>query len=317
MTKTERMAQVMTAMKSFDKVNYHKAEVLPELFALQQEMVDQVFADEVGDTSRLKIWDVENRLAEKNEALGHVADETLERFRESSKAVSNLIRSEISGSRGEMQAFGRLDKITGVHKLLRNVELSSETRRTELDGIVLTRKGAFIIEVKNTRKNILIDEEGNYYRMGEYTNWDCNIGEKMSMREALLGELLRRHGYEDCKITSIVVFTNRQVEVRNKLKTLKVSFLGPLPYIIDEFEGEDVYSSAELEAMAAAIEEERCNEEYAIDVDINQYKQEFAAVVAQLDEAQAMTDRKEARRKASIMDVLMRIFSPARVEEAA
>ena len=215
MTKTERITEITSTMKSFGKENYQKSEVLPELFTLQDEIVGQTFGIESTELTGLKIWDVENKLAERNEALGHVADDSLNRFKNGSKNICNLIKSEISGNKGELQTFSRLETIKGSYRLLKNVEITSKLGRTELDGVVLTRKGAFIIEVKNTRKNILIDEEGNYYRMGEYMNWDSNIGEKMKMREALLREILSANGYPECRITSIVVFTNKQVEVKN------------------------------------------------------------------------------------------------------
>ncbi|MBQ6416842.1 MAG: hypothetical protein IJJ65_11405, partial [Butyrivibrio sp.] len=40
-----------------------------------------------------------------------------------------------------------------------------------------------IIEVKNTAKNIFLDENGDYFRTGEYLRWDCNIAEKMTLKE--------------------------------------------------------------------------------------------------------------------------------------
>lgn len=312
MTKTERIAEITATMKSFGKENYQKSEVLPELFTLQDEIVGQTFGIESTELTGLKIWDVENKLAERNEALGHVADDSLNRFKNGSKNICNLIKSEISGNRGERQTFDRLETIKGSYRLLKNVEITSKSGRTELDGVVLTRKGAFIIEVKNTRKNILIDEEGNYYRMGEYMNWDSNIGEKMKMREALLREILSANGYPECRITSIVVFTNKQVEVKNKDRSLKTTFLGPLPYIIDEYAASDQYSDVDLDSMENAIEMNRCRESYAMDIDIDQYKKDFATVIVQLEEAEA-----RVKHQITLKSFFLRIFAPEKVPAAA
>ena len=317
MTKAERIAQITEAMKSFSKASYQKSEVLPELFALQNELVGQTFGVEYTELTRRKIWDVENKLAERNENLGHVADEALERFKNGSKVICNLIRSEISGNKGEYRTFGRLEALKSDHRLLKNVELTSERGRTELDGVVLTRKGAFIIEVKNTRKNILIDEEGNYYRMGEYMNWDSNIGEKMQMREDLLREILSENGYQECRITSIVVFTNREVEVKNRDRSLKTTFLGPLPYIIDEYVAPDKYTNEDLDKMAEAIERERCRESYAMDIDIDQYKKDFATVIVELEEVEMAAERKEEKHHTTLREIFLKIFAPEKVPAAA
>lgn len=59
-----------------------------------------------------------------------------------------------------------------------------------MDAVVITPKCVTIIEVKNTSRNIFIDEEGNYFRTGEFLKWDCNIAEKMSLKEKLLRKVL-------------------------------------------------------------------------------------------------------------------------------
>lgn len=42
--KTKRIEELMTAMKSFEKENYHKSELLNEMFALQKELVELTFS---------------------------------------------------------------------------------------------------------------------------------------------------------------------------------------------------------------------------------------------------------------------------------
>ena len=317
MTKTERIAQITEAMKSFNKESYQKAEVLPELFSLQSEMVARIFGTEAAEEGSLKIWDVEAELDRRNASFGHVADEALYNFKNESKAVCNLIKSEVSGNKGEFKAFGRLEALRGSHRIFRNVEITSKTCRTELDGVVLTKRGVFIVEVKNTRRNILIDEEGNYYRMGEYMHWDSNIGEKMQMRETLLRQILESNGYPGCKIMSVIVFTNREVEVKNRDRNLKTTFLGPLPYIIDECNGTECFSDTDLDRMTEAIETARSSESYKMDIDINQYKQDFATVIAEIEEAQAAAERKEGKHRTTIREIFLKIFAPEKVPAAA
>ena len=103
--KAQRIEELMAGMKSFGKEGYHKREVLSEMFALQQEIVELTFSGEHAATAELKIWDVEKHLEQLNEECGHVADEELQRFMESSKTLCNLIKAEISGNRSVINGF--------------------------------------------------------------------------------------------------------------------------------------------------------------------------------------------------------------------
>lgn len=44
--KTQRIEELMEGMKSFSKGDYHKSELLSEMFALQQEIVELTFSGE-------------------------------------------------------------------------------------------------------------------------------------------------------------------------------------------------------------------------------------------------------------------------------
>lgn len=286
MTKAERIKEITASIKSFRKETYCRADVLSELFNLQEELVNLTFNEDHADHTGLKLWDVGRHLAQVNEENGHVADEELQRFERDSKAISNLICSLISGNRGESMVFQTLERLQSEHTVLKNVELEDGDTRTELDAVVITSKGVFIVEVKNTKKNIFIDGEGGYYRTGEYTNFDCNIGEKIEIKERLLKAALQKAGMKEVKIQSIVVFTNNRIEIRNHYSKLQVSFLGQLPYIIDEYCGRDTYSETDMRRMASAIEEAQIHEAYPMrDVDIAQLKMDFAILMATLEEA--------------------------------
>ena len=175
-----------------------------------------------------------------NEDCGHVADEELQKFKEESKAFCNLIKAEISGNRGEYKAFKTLEYLHSHNRVLKNVELQDEINRSELDAVVITPKCVTIIEVKNTSRNIFIDEEGNYFRTGEFLKWDCNIAEKMSLKEKLLRKVLSEAEMGHLQIKSILVFTNNHIEVQNKYTQIRTCFINQLVHIIDSFMLEDV-----------------------------------------------------------------------------
>lgn len=279
-----RVTEIATSFKSFMKDTYHKTEVLPELFALQSELVEKTFGDGTS-ASELKIWDVERRLDEMNTECGGVATIQIESFKKDCKYICNLIKAEISGNRGETKAFDSLSRIRGEHIILKNIELSNAESRSELDAAVITRNGAFIVEVKNTSRNIFIDEEGNYYRTGEFLRWDSNIGEKMQVKKNLLREVLDEKGLVDIPIYEIVVFTNNRVEVQNKCATLKTCFLSQLPYIIDKCR-DTFISFSEMELVVQAVTAANIERSYPFEFDVEAFKMNFASILVTFEEAE-------------------------------
>lgn len=289
--KANRVKEIMGTMKSFSKDKYQKSELLAEMFALQQEIVGLAFNGDHASTADLKIWDVERHLDQLNQDCGNVADEELKKFKDGSKKLCNLIRAEISGNRGEAKAFRALQFIHSKNSILKNVELSDGDLRTELDAIVVTPGAIIIVEVKNTAKNIFIDEDGNYFRTGEFLKWDCNIAKKMTLKEELLRKVLATDGLEDIRIRSIVVFTDSRIEVQNKYSGIRTCFVSQLPCIIDGFKNERPYSDDEMKKIECSVRSAASKESYPFDFDVAQYKLDFATVMAILEEASAKEEK--------------------------
>lgn len=290
MTRTERIEEMMEAMKSFGKDKYQKNELLNEMFALQKEIVELTFNGEHASTADLKIWDVERHLEQMNQDCSNVADEALQRFKNGSKTLCNLIKAEISGARGETKAFRTLQYIRNKNIVLKNVELSDGELRTELDAVVIMPGTVVIVEVKNTGKDIFIDENGDYFRTGEFLKWDCNIAEKMMTKEDLLWKALERNGIQNVQIRSIVVFTDNRIEVQNKYSCIRTCFVSQLSYIIDGFKGGRVMTDDEMGLVESAIRTAENKEAYPFEFDVEQYKRDFATLMAILEEASAMKD---------------------------
>lgn len=291
--KNKRIEELMAGMKSFSKEGYHKSELLGEMFALQQEIVELTFSEGHAATAELKIWDVEKHLEQLNEECNHVADEELQNFIESSKILCNLIRAEISGNRGEYKAFKTLEYLQSQNRVLRNVELKNGATRTEIDALVITPKCLTIVEVKNTSKNILIDEDGNYYRTGEFLKWDCNIAEKMAVKEELLRNVLEAAGFRHLCIRSVVVFTNNRIEVHNKFPQLRTCFVNHLAYVIDGFRLEENIPLTDMDCIQSVVENAMCREAYPFEFDARQYQADFATLLATLEYAKSKVELQE------------------------
>lgn len=277
--------EILRNMKSFSREKYQKTELLNEMFELQKEMVELTFNEEHAALSDLKIWDVERHLEQLNRNCGNVANEELMKFKNGSKDLCHLIKAEISGNRGEAKAFRAIQDIKSKNAVLKNVELSDGISRTELDAVVITRTGITIVEVKNTSRNIFIDDNGNYYRTGEFLKWDCNIAEKMDVKETMLRKILEGEGLNKIQIQKIVVFTDSRVEVQNRCPDLRTCFISQLAYIIDNFSEDEKNIEPELDSIAKIIKAAESKDEYPFKFDVAQYKKDFATLMVKLEEA--------------------------------
>lgn len=143
-------------------------ELLQEMQKLQDSIISVGYGSDLESYENMRIFDLERYLEERNAEKNHSADLELEKFEADCKDFWTTYRGIDSGIKGELKAFQHLDRITVDNTVMKNLELEYEGVRTEIDALVITKEAAIILEVKNTAKNIFIDEAGNYFRTGKY-----------------------------------------------------------------------------------------------------------------------------------------------------
>lgn len=294
MTKEQRKNQIISTMKSFDKAKYLKEEVLDEYYKLSKEIVDLTFNEEHADNSKLRLWHVEKHLENLNNEKNNRADNLLNEFKLANKAIINQIDKYKSGEIGELKAEKVLKTLICPNVKLKNVELSNEDFTSEIDHLVITEKGIFILEVKNTKKDILIDEKGNYIRQSDTHSFDCQIGEKMNNKVYLVRKALEENGIKNVNIISLLVFTNSFVKITNEYKYITHCFLSQLPHIIEQYDLEKIYSKEQMKEFVEAIEESRTYKEYYLKEDINEYKELYANLITELEYDDSLIEDSES-----------------------
>ncbi|MDO4486373.1 MAG: nuclease-related domain-containing protein [Bacillota bacterium] len=319
--KTKREHEIINSFKAFQKDEYNKDEVLSELIKLEEEAVKLIYNGEHSDFCNLKLHDVYKHMEQMSiERYGTVIEE-VSAFRRDCFSLHNMIKAEISGRKGEMKSFRSLNNLKCRNILLKNVELSKGRKRTEIDAVVVTSKAIFIIEVKNTGKDIFISEEGIYYRVSEYMRKDCNIKEKLETKENLLSSVFENAGITDVNVEKIVVFTNDNIEVQNKCSSINVAFLDFLPILIEDYAGDNLYSEESMTAFAQAIDTGRCHETYPVDESIKNFKKSFSIAMSTLEMAEfdETSDKSESmevqRREKNIWSIIGQVASSPYVRE--
>lgn len=313
-----RIKEIESKFTAFQKESYPKEEMLTEMFTFSREMVGITFNSNHADAGSLKTYDVRNHLEKVNEDCDHVADELFEKFDRQTHQFNDWFRKELSGSKGEYRALKSVETAHRKMRILKNIELEHDGHKAEIDLIVITSNAVFMLEVKNTSKQIHINENGNYNRIGydEKVNTECNIGEKMNERDYLLRKVLKNAGYPELPICSLVVFTNNDANVTNDYRYITISYLSQLPHIIDEYNSTYVLSDKGMAKIENAILEEKCNNLYCPEMDMQEYKETFAQLLATLETAKSKKAEEEqeilaAKKKYAASNIVLRILHAA------
>ena len=283
---TERYEKLMKFMSPCSKELYFKDEIQSELTDLKKIIVNCTYNEEHAENMRLGLKDVVKHLGDKNSEIGNVADEYLLRLEKECKEFDTILGREVAGNTGEFQAFRSLETVKSEHIIFQNLELSNGENRGELDAVVITSKAIFLIEVKNSSHDMVIDAKGNYFRVRGYMTMDYNIGEKVNNKEYLLRNVLEdkmKTLDKKLNIVNYVVFANSRINVTNKYKYFTTCFLSQLPHLIDDYIGEDIYTLEDLRFMEEAI---RCAEDkkaYPLSFNVKQMKEDFAMAMALLE----------------------------------
>ncbi|HEY5562487.1 MAG TPA: nuclease-related domain-containing protein [Clostridiaceae bacterium] len=322
----ERIKEIETSMKAMRKDAYYKKEILQELLGIQHEMVNHTFDERHAENIKLRLADVAQHLEQKNQEYGNVAEEALQKFKDGCKYLGGMIGREIAGTTGEKFAFRSLETLNTDHIMLQNVELKNGENRAELDAVVITSKAIFLVEIKNSTYDMVIDAKGNYYRARGYMAFDYNIGEKVNNKEYLLRTVidssLLKDGKKQIKIVNLVVFANSKITVDNRYKYVQSCFLSQLPHIIDEYSGDDIYSNETMSSIAQCIRVAECTDTYPIDFDFEQFRRNFATVIAMLENAAVSKEEifleKEEKgvnqEEIRHVEIMSHIFSPKNVK---
>lgn len=268
---------LLSSLKGLSKDVYSREELLPEMDQLEKEMAHIVFEDGLDIPAEyVHMSYIMKHLHEMNNVAGNVADQELKRLSRLASIFSNHVRAQQSGITGEDRVEQYLDYMKSNHVVLRNLQLSDGVHNTEIDFLVLKQGVATIVEVKNSKRDIYIDEVGDMYKIGRYENFDSHLGAKMDFRAEVIKQLLKDAGFENMKIEKVVVFTNNRIQVQKDYRGFRVCFLSRLPHLIDDFYGTGVIQfTKHLQQIADFIQSKDLNEYYPFDMDVQEFKEAF------------------------------------------
>lgn len=232
------------------------------------------------------------------------------------KTVGREISISMSGTKGENSVAKALEYVSRQNvSTFRNLNVYDEDDASELDNVVLTDNGIIILEVKRTKKDITITEEGRLFFGSDECYEKYPLGQKMERKRRLLYSAIQKELEKSnlniaLNIDSFVVFSipqNARVYINDLYKKEKNCRQGKLRYIIDEYDSDIKYSKEEMEILKNILfNMETCQKGFEIKID---YKRLF-------DDILGMVSLFEEKEKTSYcyLDALKRIRESAQLE---
>ena len=254
-----------------------------ELLAFQDLLANIVIND--GETHRTDEIIVELE----KKARAKQVDKNLQ-FRKGISALRQInkeISISIAGKHGEDRVARVLEYITRPSCKYRNIYITDGDRETELDNLILTENGLIILEVKNVKTDITINENGRILYDNQCYH-DISLCEKMQdKRDLLKAEIEKRMAEKELSIPvtidSYIVFSTQRgvrIKVNDLCKKEKYCFKASLPFIIDAYHSGEQLTEEEMMSLDSIINEMETQKKcFDLKLDFNQIRADIAGAL--------------------------------------
>lgn len=190
-----------------------------------------------------------------------------------------------SGTYAEKKVEECLQSIKGSYKkVYRNIYLADESKNTEIDDVVITNRGIFILEVKKVSKDVNITDDGRMFVGGE-SYGIVPLYEKMKIKRNLFQKSLRNKLQEKnldiyIYLDSYIVFVppkKKTIKINDRNHSEKWCCIDKINSHINSFFNAVPYNKEQLDALDSILSEMQTNRNsYASNEDFDKIKREIA-----------------------------------------
>lgn len=271
-----------------------------------QDMVTKVV---MGDDYEegMRIDEAIYRLEAKARAKGINYDHQFRKGIAALRTVSKEIAISLSGKKAENIVARTLEFVERPNTTMyRNVYISNGMEETELDNVILTDSGVVILEVKNTKDNVTITEQGRLLHSGDECYDKQPLCEKMQKKRRLLKERLEAVMAEKnlnipIRVESFIVFSTPKgvrIEVDDRFHREKWCYRTGLKNKIEYYIGLASYSQDQLKELDVALSEiETQVKRFALTVNFNDIRTDVAEALAMFDEEPVVSEKTVVQKK--------------------
>lgn len=270
--------------------NYTNAEILDRLKSLEGLLLERVF--ETSYSESLRTYDLIDHLRSKAHDLGLEGEDTYAALIQDLEKLSSTIGGLINGKRGELLAAKSLKCLRGDSLLLSNIALPNGDSFEEYDQVLIARSGVYVIEVKNYRNDVVIDD-GGILRCGPRS---YNVGERMREKMHALWDAIQ-FSSDGCMseedVNGMLLFVNNEASVTDFFHRVPVMRCGQIVYSIEDANRcEEKLSWEDMVRIKSVLLARKTAAEFPMPLDENRVKSELEDF---LDLVEAKTAKNAAK----------------------
>lgn len=257
------LAKALESNNIFSRNGFSREEYIDELLKFQRFASHLILGDE---TARLdEVIAAVSGAARKNGATGN--PDFVAGIR-GLKSIEKEIAIHMSGKRAEDEVAHSLTFVDRpFFRDFRNVYVADQVTETEIDNVILTNNGIIVVEVKSTKHNITIGEDGRLLYSNSESYHNESIGDKMSAKRRLLkarieSKLRERSLDIPVHIDSYLVFVTPkrlEVTITDNFRQEHWCRRGRLQHIVNNFISDVTYTAEEYAQLEEIIDGLDCN----------------------------------------------------------
>ncbi len=269
---------------------YTNAEILDRLKSLEGLLLERVF--ETSYSESLRTYDLIDHLRSKARDLGLEGEDTYAALIRDLEKLSSTIGGLINGKRGELLAAKSLKCLRGDSLLLSNIALPNGDSFEEYDQVLIARSGVYVIEVKNYRNDVVIDD-GGILRCGPRS---YNVGERMREKMHALWDAIQ-FSSDGCMseedVNGMLLFVNNEASVTDFFHRVPVMRCGQIVYSIEDANRcDEKLSWEDMVRIKSVLLARKTAAEFPMPLDENRVKSELEDF---LDLVEAKTAKNAAK----------------------
>lgn len=191
-------------------------------------------------------------------------EEVVKRGVKALRTIEKETRICKAGLGAEREVAKALNYVTRPNTAIyQNVYVTNGREESELDDIVLTNEGIVILEVKGTKEDVTITEDGRLVRGGSGCFGKGTLGEKMISKRKILQYMLEKALEEKgldipVVVDSMVVFSappKTYIKVEDRYHKEKYCFKSHVAARIDSYAGYAWYTKEQMEQLDGILQE--------------------------------------------------------------
>lgn len=290
--KKEKVLEKMTESKLLMKNEMTPEQYREELFDFQKMLAKIVFGKEMEKGAKYN--DMVCELEARARKRGVINDPEFRKGINSLNELGKETAIVTAGRNGEGRVSYALKRVQRSDcSVYSNVYLTDGVDETEVDKVIVTRAGILLVEVKATKRDITISEEGKLLYGNSDSYRSSDLKEKMNRQRSLFTKELKRRlegrGYDiPVHLESYVVFAppkDCRIIITDNYKKEKYCFYGKLPFIVDEFQSRRCFSEEELIQVKRAVRDmgRQCKT-FIPSLDFNETRMNIAAAIEMVTE---------------------------------